>query len=591
MSKNGSFRSNLLTNANKNGRIGGSEINYQFKSFMKNLKIKIAALAIFMAIISITPFVLREFAKIFIIQGIQISDLDLGGLNYNKANQTLEDYYAEMLEKPSQIMFSGKSISSNLRELGVRFDSYRTTELAFNLSYGENTLDHLAVRAKSLVIPTQLSPQFSIDQQQLQNKINELIPEIKSATEADIIIEDNGKATVNTHKDGLKADYNDAYAQINNAVNILEIPTISLKTEKITAKYTENEALKDAEIWNSLIQQEITLKNNNYADFTKIVKVQPNWVSVRRNLVAFHQKEIAEYLDENFAAELYEAASDATIIQIPKQGEGWYAEVEGLVKNGHELNSEESAKKIIDDLKKNEKEIELVIDPIMGKFINLSNQDLGKLELLSQGRSNFKGSPEGRSFNINKGLSEKINNIILAPNQDFAFNSYLGPVTNRAGWKDSLAIFGGYDLRPVPGGGLCQVATTVYRAALYAGLDIKEQFNHSLYVHYYRDFGDGLDATIYPGIKNLKFTNNTENYLLVQSYTIGNDAYVNFFGTKDGRNVKLIGPFYYGKISSEYRKKIDKLRKNQIAWIQEIISPDGEKSEELLISTYNTNPY
>jgi vancomycin resistance protein YoaR len=55
-----------------------------------------------------------------------------------------------------------------------------------------------------------------------------------------------------------------------------------------------------------------------------------------------------------------------------------------------------------------------------------------------------------------------------------------------------------------------------------------------------------MDATIYPGVRDLKFTNDTPGYILVQSYTDGSKAFYKFYGTDDGRRVKLEGPYSYG---------------------------------------------
>jgi vancomycin resistance protein YoaR len=73
-----------------------------------------------------------------------------------------------------------------------------------------------------------------------------------------------------------------------------------------------------------------------------------------------------------------------------------------------------------------------------------------------------------------------------------------------------------------------------------SGLPIVERKPHSYAVGYYAQIdGYGLDSTIYPGVVDLKFTNNTPASILIQPYIDGDDAYVNFFGTSDGRQVKL----------------------------------------------------
>ena len=93
---------------------------------------------------------------------------------------------------------------------------------------------------------------------------------------------------------------------------------------------------------------------------------------------------------------------------------------------------------------------------------------------------------------------------------------------------------------PEFGGGICQVSTTVFRAAIYSGLKITERHNHAYPVSYYKPYG--MDATIYIPKPDLKFTNNTPGAIFVQSTIEGNDLIFDFFGSKDGRTVTVDGP-------------------------------------------------
>lgn len=83
-------------------------------------------------------------------------------------------------------------------------------------------------------------------------------------------------------------------------------------------------------------------------------------------------------------------------------------------------------------------------------------------------------------------------------------------------------------LTPGIGGGICQVSSTVYNAALLTGLDIVERRNHSLPVKY---LPKGLDATFASGAINFRFKNNTGKSLLIHAKVQGGYLTVKFFGT------------------------------------------------------------
>lgn len=262
------------------------------------------------------------------------------------------------------------------------------------------------------------------------------------------------------------------------------------------------------------------------------------------------------------------------------------AKIEGVVKNGQALDTELTEKMIAGAIASGDSEATGVVTLTKGEILNQSGKDLGEMELLSTGLSDFSTSPYGRDFNVRKALDQHYNGIMIPAGETFHFNKFLGPVTYSAGWEGSLAIFGGTNLVKVPGGGICQVSTTVYRAALNAGLDIEEQRNHSLYVHYYKAFADGQDSTIYPGSQDLVFKNNTDAPILIEAYAEGTTAIVNFYGTSDGRKVELFGPYTQSNQNDAVIAGTGGLGYNQIAWQQVTTWADGRIEDDWRISTY-----
>ncbi len=102
---------------------------------------------------------------------------------------------------------------------------------------------------------------------------------------------------------------------------------------------------------------------------------------------------------------------------------------------------------------------------------------------------------------------------------------------------------------PELGGGLCQVSSTTFRAAMKAGLPITQRRNHSYAVQYYAP--QGTDATIYPGVIDLKFTNDTPGSILIWPYFPDKDTLVfDFYGTTDNREVVLDDPVVFDRQAS-----------------------------------------
>src|SRR5207249_4927169 len=83
------------------------------------------------------------------------------------------------------------------------------------------------------------------------------------------------------------------------------------------------------------------------------------------------------------------------------------------------------------------------------------------------GVSYFAHSIENRIYNVELAAS-KVNGILVAPNEEFSFDKYLGDVSSLTGYKQAYVIQGGKTVLG-DGGGVCQVSTTLFRALLNAG--------------------------------------------------------------------------------------------------------------------------
>ncbi len=258
---------------------------------------------------------------------------------------------------------------------------------------------------------------------------------------------------------------------------------------------------------------------------------------------------------------------------------------------GYELDRASAAKEIVGALTSKTEDLVL---PIVHRSGTITVQKNGKKQtftLLSTGRSDYRTSPWGRKENIRKAVDEQLQGVLIPQGQTFSFNQTLGgPITKSNGWSDSLIIVNGGTLEPAPGGGICQAATTAYRAALLAGLPIEERAPHSLYVHYYELFGVGLDATVFPGKQDLEFVNNTPGDLIVQTSRHDTEVEVQLYGIADGRSVSFEGPYFASTAPETLKVNNRDLRGNEIVWLQTVQYEDGKKDESKIVSAYGQMP-
>lgn len=243
--------------------------------------------------------------------------------------------------------------------------------------------------------------------------------------------------------------------------------------------------------------------------------------------------------------------------------------------NGLNLNAYSSSFNILSALEASKTTADLAAEVSQPQNSLAQTNDLGIVELIGKGESSFAGSPKNRRHNIKIGM-EKMTGIIIKPGEIFSFNQYLGEVDEKNGFLPELVIKKTGTV-PELGGGLCQVSSTTFRAAMQSGLPIKERRNHAYAVQYYAP--QGTDATIYPGVVDFKFLNDTGKHILIWPYLKdANNLVFDFYGTKDDRQITLEKPI-------QYDRKLDGSMKAE--WTRVVIK-DGTTSTSTFKSIYQS---
>ena len=208
---------------------------------------------------------------------------------------------------------------------------------------------------------------------------------------------------------------------------------------------------------------------------------------------------------------------------------------------GRQLNVEASLNQIRDKLRAGDHTVALEMiyhDPPVTD--TMSGEELGITELVHAYTSYFRGSSESRVQNI-RAASAKFHGLMVAPGETFSMASAIGDITLDNGFAEALIIVGGQTIKGV-GGGVCQVSTTLFRNAFFAGFPIVERYAHAYRVGYYEQTANGrdnslagLDATVFVPIVDFKFVNDTPYWLLMETYVDGYSLTWKFYSTSDGR--------------------------------------------------------
>lgn len=187
--------------------------------------------------------------------------------------------------------------------------------------------------------------------------------------------------------------------------------------------------------------------------------------------------------------------------------------------------------------------IKLPVKTILAKGAQDVADNLGIKEAVAEGTSFFHHSDKDRIFNLSL-AANRLNGVIIKPNEVFSFVKAVGDISVLSGYHQAYVIQNGKTVLG-DGGGVCQVSTTLFRAALNAGLPIVERHQHAYRVGYYeQNSGPGIDAAIYSPTVDMKFKNDTGYALLIQTYLDPTAQSLTFtlYGTKDDREVTITDP-------------------------------------------------
>ncbi|MFZ5647903.1 MAG: VanW family protein [Bacillota bacterium] len=147
----------------------------------------------------------------------------------------------------------------------------------------------------------------------------------------------------------------------------------------------------------------------------------------------------------------------------------------------------------------------------------------------------FDANEADRAYNI-KMAASALDGLIIPPGEPFSFNGAVGSRSSEAGYKNAKIIINN-EFVEGPGGGVCQVSSTLYNAVLLANLEIMERSSHSLPVSY---VPPGRDATVAENFLDFKFRNSTPSYLYMKtSYSTGKIAVKIYGNTKYRKQVTI----------------------------------------------------
>ncbi len=492
----------------------------------------------------------REYTN-RIYPNVALQGVNLSRMTLDEAQRSVEARYGAFLEQPITITYQGRVWEPTPEELGIHVNLRRAVTEAYNLGRGNGLVENVRQVASIYQQGYDLPLRVTVDGAMLHAYLQRIAAEVEQpGVEATLSIE-GAQAVASDSINGRMVLIDETAADILRALRSLEPQAITLRTSEVkpqltTASIAEARRTVEAMLASPLqLRFQDTTYELDQATIAGMIVLQrmtqDNGVVLNAQLDQAKLEKWVTRLADRIGRSSVEprVAWNGGNLQIIREG-----------RIGYRLDVPRTVEMINGAITTLTRELDLPVEEVQPR-VNAGNlHTLGIKELVSTGKSDFTGSAPYRITNIKVGV-EKMHGILIAPGEEFSFNENVGSIDAANGFVEGYAIVGNRT-QLEPGGGICQDSTTLFRAAFYAGLPFTEWHPHRFRISWYEKYDTiGMDATIFTGGgPDLRFVNDTGNWLLIQGYVNDAEASVTFalYGTKvPGRTVERTAP----KITNE----------------------------------------
>lgn len=494
--------------------------------------------------------------------GLKIAGIDVSFLTIPQAKTKLDQTVKDRLNQIPDFKYVSDTETINLKLTpeDVSIDSQTALKESFSLGHQK-----FYFKPQISEIDIKFKPSFDYKLQQVSTKLNQ--PPIDAQIKVD-----GEQIVVTPSQSGIEVDEVALKQQINDYINGKQMASTQIKTKAAPPKLSYETALKIKKRLDEIKLEplKLTYKDKVYTltidDLVNLIDMQSSQPTLasfnfRGQPITIESIEIGQdsLTDTNLTLNQQKVSNYfktiATSIDRPSQEPLFSVENTAdpnrpKIKEfqppveGQTLDIPLAIDRLNDALLISNKqtiELPVQITPPKNQLVN----DYGIKELIGRGQSNFAGSIEGRIFNVGLAAS-RINGVLVAPGEEFSFVNTVGDISAASGYKQAYVIKSGRTVLD-DGGGVCQVSTTIFRAALNAGMPITNRVAHAYRVGYYEQgYPPGIDATIFSPTVDFKFKNDTTHYILIQAKTVGTSLTIDLYGTSDGRIANISTPVITG---------------------------------------------
>ena len=480
---------------------------------------------------------------------VHIGDVYVGGMTHDEAIAAVEERIDALNTGSIAYHYQSHTWTPALSDVGVTVDVPALVDEALALGRDAKATDRLLSTSELIQSDTMVPLRFSVQPAALSAWLDSVDADINDPAIDATFTAEGGSLNITDDATGTGADRDEIVTQINDTLATLAPIDDALPTAVVPPRITKADLKANEQAVLSIFSNSVTVRFEG-----EKWEITPEEVSTfmafhssveagdLQTTVDFDRLELGKFLNQRFAESVNRDPVNAKV-----QFYGGQLSATSSAEDGKTLKVTEFANLVAESFLGNHERVDVPVITTKAGVREDNLESLGIKDRLARVDSNFVNSGESRLTNINTGI-RLINNTIVAPGEEFSFNRAVGPIDGNPEFVGGQGIVAGV-IQDEFGGGICQVVTTAFRAAIFAGLPITQWHAHTYRLSGYEldGWGAGFDASILqPSWESdlekwadLRFENNTQNFILISSWSENGIHIMEIYGTDDGRTVEI----------------------------------------------------
>jgi vancomycin resistance protein YoaR len=470
-----------------------------------------------------------------IYRGVEVGDVALGGRTPAEARQIVDERVTGALK---EIEFSGpEQFTRTAREMGVSFNTEATVEKAYAVGREGNILERLGQRARALVIGVTIPPDVDYRPRKARTEVEEIASQVNHEPKEASVNIYGSEVEVIESREGYTLDNAATLQSADSAIENMS-GQARLVGDVLEPRITTREAEEAAEKARRAVSEQLVFRAEGKtwtlspADVGSALDVTKRdgeiGISLNRDRLVDRLAHVYADLNVKPVEASYDFAADGSIIVKPS-------------KEGQRIEEEKFLGAIEEGLFQGKREYEVPITVDKPTYTAAELESMKPTEVLGTYRTNYRATTDQGQTRVEnlQIASNAVSGTFVAPGEVFSMLDHVAGLD----YHETHVIVEGAETF-AEGGGLCQVTSTLYNAALFAGLEVVERTPHASQLPYIRP---GMDATVWYGDLattaddlDMQFKNTTDGFVLIEEYT-ANDGYIyaSIYGVPDNVDVEM----------------------------------------------------